>query len=260
MLKRLFQRPHGQATSRDVIRQELIEILPQRGCGFCYLARVKSQRYVETLLDTAVIDVARRDAWRAAKGLCPWHAGMALEVPQSASSLAILYEDVLDHELRHLARLTASEASTRWLRTRSSQRLAQRLQRWLRAWQQRDLCPVCRLWQTYEQLCMAVLLDDWHNPALMQAFMQSSGLCLPHTVRLVTHGMAHCHLASFLTAQQSRLQTVHGELREFIRKQDYRFAHETYGSEADAWQRVIALLVGMTDAPGATKPPPQADG
>jgi hypothetical protein len=243
-----------------VIRQELIEILPQRGCGFCYLARVKSQRYVETLLDTAVIDVARRDAWRAAKGLCPWHAGMALEVPQSASSLAILYEDVLDHELRHLARLTASEASTRWLRARYRQRLAQRLQRWLRAWQQRDLCPVCRLWQTYEQLCMAVLLDDWHNPALMQAFTQSSGLCLPHTVRLVTHGMAHRHLVAFLAAQQARLQTVHGELRAFIRKQDYRFAHEAYGSEADAWQRVMALLVGINGEPGTARPPRQADG
>jgi hypothetical protein len=53
---------------------------------------------------------------------------------------------------------------------------------------------------------------------------------------------------------------LHGELGEFIRKQDYRFAHEAYGSEADAWQRAIALLVGMNGEPDAARPPRRADG
>jgi hypothetical protein len=93
----------------------------------------------------------------------------------------------------------------------------------------------------------------------MQAFAQSHGLCLPHTVRLVSYGKSHRDLASVLRAQQAHLQRLHGELREFIRKQDYRFAHESYGSEADAWQRVIALLVGMSGEPDAARPPRRAD-
>jgi hypothetical protein len=37
------------------------------------------------------------------------------------------------------------------------------------------------------------------------------------------------------------------ELEELIRKFDYRFAHEPMGSEADAWERVVALLAGAKD-------------
>jgi hypothetical protein len=243
-----------------VPRQELIDSLQQPCCILCHLGRLKSLRYIETLLDTAVIDVAKRDAWRQAKGLCHWHASVAMAIPQSASSLAILYEDVLNHEIRHLAPLTTSATSSRWIRMRHKYRFTQRVKRWLEAWQQRDRCPVCCLWQTQEQLYMAVLLDDWHDPALRQAFEQSSGLCLPHTVRLMAYGGSHRHLAAILTAQQGRLQSVHVELREFIRKQDYRFSHEPYGSEADAWQRVIALLVGTTgEAVRSTQPPRRSD-
>ena len=41
------------------------------------------------------------------------------------------------------------------------------------------------------------------------------------------------------------LQRLQDELREFIRKLDYRFGREAYGCEADAWRRVVALYVGM---------------
>jgi hypothetical protein len=92
----------------------------------------KSQRYVETLLNEAVTDVDQRDTWREARGLCHWHAWMAMETPHNAGSVAILYADVLRHDLEHLAELTAAApAIRRWCSQRS---LAQRLQGWLRTW------------------------------------------------------------------------------------------------------------------------------
>ena len=116
----------------------------------------KSQRYVETLLNEAVTDVDQRDIWRESRGLCHWHAWMATETLTVPGVVAILYADVLRHDLEHLAALTAAAPATRW---RSHHALAQRLQGWLRAWRQQRPCPVCSLWREQEQLYLHVLLE-----------------------------------------------------------------------------------------------------
>lgn len=256
MLKRFFLGTQPGTSQRNLTRLDLIEALRRLGCALCSLAQQKSQRYVETLLDNAVTDVDQRDAWRRAKGFCHWHAWMATTVPQASGSLAILYADVLRHETEHLATLRASLLSTRWQRWLPRHRLGKRVQHWLNAWQQRQTCPACCLWQEQEQLCIAVLLDDWHEPTLQAAFSQSSGFCVPHLARLIAHGTAHHHLPDVLAAQQERFQALQAEIHEFIRKLDYRFAREPYGSEADAWQRVLALFVGPPNWPKITPPPP----
>jgi len=250
MLNRLINRTSTQPTARNVLRQELIDALKHPGCVLCQLAQHKSQRYIETLLDTAVIDVEQRDDWRHAKGFCAWHAHMALSLPQSSSSLAILYEDLLRHEMAQVVPLIRSELMSRWRFGRSRRALRQRIQHWLRAWRQPRICPVCRLWQEQEQLCLSVLLDNWLDPELAQAFGQSDGLCVPHTARLIAQGSHHARLPAILAAQQEHMQALHDDLREFIRKQDYRFAHEPFGREANAWQRVVALIVGANPRSG----------
>ena len=78
-------------------------------CALCEIARHNNPRYVETLLDESVIDVEQRDTWRAARGLCSWHASMAVKTPQAAGSLAILYHDVLQHDLSQLGPAVARQ-------------------------------------------------------------------------------------------------------------------------------------------------------
>jgi hypothetical protein len=244
LLKR-FLPGSGTTTQRQqLIYAELIEALQQRGCALCGLAQSKSARYIDTLLTEAIMDVEQRDAWRAVKGLCHWHAWMAAASPQSSSSLAILYDDLLHHEATLLAQLTAAPSAARWHRLRMGSRMAQHVRRWLHAWRQPRTCPACHLWQDHERLCLTVLLDAWPDQELSATFARSDGLCLPHTARLIAHGATHPHLSAILAAQQVHWQTLQGDLREFLRKQDYRYAHESFGREADAWQRVIALFVG----------------
>jgi hypothetical protein len=230
----------------NLLRYEWLTLLQTPGCALCRLAVQKSQHYIDTLLDEAVMDVEQRERWRAARGLCAWHATMALQTPQSASSVALLYADVLRHDLQHLAELT-TPIPTRWRRRRT---LQQRLQDWLHTWRQQQPCPVCALWQAQERLYLRTLLDDWPAGELVHAFRLSTGICWPHTQRLVEQGQQHVHLPSVLSVQQSHLQRVQAELREFIRKQDYRFASAPYGPEADAWRRVVALYGGRQDGKG----------
>lgn len=253
MFQRFFSSAPPTASIRNLVRLDLIEALQQPSCPLCYLAHHKSQQYVETLLNTAVIDVEKRDAWRQAQGFCPWHAHMATHISQSRGSLAILYEDLLQHEI---GQLTALDTTTPALYASSKRRkrlAARRLRRWLHRRHQCPPCPVCQLWSEQERLHMTVLLHDWHEPTLQEAFVQSSGLCISHMARLIAHGSSHVHLAGVLEAQRECLSALHDELREFIRKQDYRFAREPYGREADAWRRVVELFVGTDGGPSNRK-------
>jgi hypothetical protein len=249
MLKRLFSVLSSETTSKSLPRLDWLESLQTPGCALCGMAQRKSQRYVETLLHEAVTDVDQRDTWREARGFCHWHAWIATETPHSNGSLALLYADVLRHDLGQVSALTATVPTTR--RWRAHRSLAQRLQGWLRSWRQPRPCPVCALWLEQERLYLRVLLDDWSEPELAQAFVASRGLCWAHTLRLVEEGMQHAHLQAVLAVQQSHLQTLQDDLHEFIRKLDYRFARQPYGREADAWRRVIALYVGIRGAQGS---------
>ena len=251
--RRLFNRRQTFAT--NLIRQELIEVMREPGCAFCRLAWHKCLRYVETLLETAVMDVDQRDDWRYAGGFCQVHAEMALTLPNAAGSLAILYEDVLQYEMTALSDLFADGKRSRWQRRR--QRFKQRVQRWLQARPKRPVCPICRTWETQEHLYGAVLLDQGEEDEVRRAFIQSDGLCIPHTASLLQRHASHAHLPAFLAEQQQCLQHVHDDLRTFLRKQDYQFAHEPYGREANAWQRVVACLVGDRHNKRTFRAPPQ---
>ena len=108
MLQRILSTLSPDTTANTLLRLDWIEALQTPGCALCHMGQHKSQRYVETLLNEAVTDVGQRDTWRAARGLCHWHAWMATETPHSAGSLAILYADVLHQDVEHLAALTTS--------------------------------------------------------------------------------------------------------------------------------------------------------
>lgn len=246
MLPRLFSPLSPDTTANRLLRFDWIAALQTPGCALCRIAQGKSQRYVETLLNEAVTDVEQRDTWREARGLCDGHARMATETPHSPGSLAILYADVLRHDLAQLVALTAAAPATRrWYRRHA---LAQRVQNWLRSWRQQRPCPVCHLWLEQERFYLQVLLDDWQEPELAQAFAASRGLCWLHMLRLVEQGRQHTHLQTVLTVQQTHLQGLQDELHEFIRKLDYRLGRQPYGREADAWRRVVALYIGVRDA------------
>ncbi|MBM3225479.1 MAG: hypothetical protein FJZ47_16990 [Candidatus Tectomicrobia bacterium] len=249
MFKRRLARMTTAPPSTILLRLDWIEALQAPGCALCRLAQQKSLRYVDTLLQEAVTDVAQRDAWRAARGLCHSHAWMAVTIPHSAGCLALLYADVLGHDLAPLASLTAtSPAPPRW-RTRRA--LGQRLRDWLRSWEAPPACLVCGLWTEQERLYLQVLLDDWQEPELAQAFTAAHGLCWRHTQRLVGCGLSHRHIQAVLTAQAAHMQTLQQDLQEFIRKQDYRFASEAYGREADVWRRAVTFYVREPGAAGS---------
>ena len=234
------------------MRASLVEALQSPACALCEIARHNNPRYVETLLDESVIDVEQRDTWRAARGLCNWHAWMAVKTPQAAGSLAILYHDVLQHDLSQLAPVTTQNGDGN--RRSASRRFARRLRSWLHNWRTGPVCPACRTWREQERLYAQALLNDWQEPTLSEAFAGSVGLCWPHVRWLADWQSGHENLPVFLRAQAACLERLRYDLESFIRKLDYRFADEPYGSEADAWRRAAALYAGGAGWRGNAEP------
>ena len=234
------------------MRASLVEALQSPACALCEIARHNNPRYVETLLDESVMDVGQRDTWRAARGLCNWHAWMAVKTPQAAVSLAILYHDVLQYDLSQLGPVAAPHGDGG--RKAVSRQFDRRLRTWLQAWRKAPACPACRTWLEQERLYVQVLLNDWREPSLSGAFEDSVGLCWPHVRRLAAWQAGHENLPAFLKAQRACLERLRHDLESFIRKLDYRFADEPYGREADAWRRAAALYAGGAGWRGSAEP------
>lgn len=252
MVRRFLRRHEASDSGSSLMRASLVEAFQSPGCALCEIARHNNPRYVETLLDESVVDVEQRGAWRAARGLCSWHAWMAVKTPQAAGSLAILYQDVLQHDLSRLGPAVArgDDGARRGV----SRRFARWLQTWLQAWRTAPACPACRTWLEQERLYAQVLLNDWPVAAVSEGFARSAGLCWPHVRRLAAWQPEHENLPSFLKVQLACLERLQHDLASFVRKLDYRFADEPYGREADAWRRAAALYAGDPGWWGSAEP------
>jgi hypothetical protein len=51
--------------------------------------------------------------------------------------------------------------------------------------------------------------------------------------------------AQLLELTLSKWTDLKGELRELIRKHDYRFIEQGFGREGDSWKRAVAAIVGL---------------
>jgi len=83
-------------------------------------------------------------------------------------------------------------------------------------------------------------------------FRKSGGLCLPHFRLALLRVEDESARDLLVEVQRQKMGHLLAELAEYLRKHDYRYAHEPYGLEADAWIRAIALFTGE---PVDTPPP-----
>ena len=224
---------------------ELREALQQEGCPICSLLIKRSTALLDGLLYEQVTDSGTRVRLRQAHGLCNWHAWMLTQVVTGRSGVAIIYEDLLRHQL------AALRSSLRMLRPRSVlQRLRDRCRRLLplpllAQWSQRKPCPVCyQLQEVDEAGYLHTLLDFLTEPDFAQDFQRSFGLCLPHLLRTIERERDHPALATLVQGETEKLGKLQQELQEFLRKFDYRFATASCGEEGSSWQRAIELFVG----------------
>jgi hypothetical protein len=248
----------------------LREALAQPGCPVCSLAEKNSFRFLDALLYERVNDVGTREGLRKSLGFCNWHAWKSLEVPNCPLGLGIIYHDLLGQIQERLGRIQ-----------RSFPLRIPYLRRFWRKEKVKDSipllrpghsCPACQSVRFFEEMYMETLLDFLAEEDFERQFSGSSGICFPHLTIAIEKYPRHRNLGLLIQMQAKKVESLQGELAEFIRKHDYKFVHEPRGAESDSWRRALELVAGKRevfgnqirrmsdgrDGPAAAFSPPEA--
>lgn len=91
-----------------------------------------------------------------------------------------------------------------------------------------------------------MLLEQLHSGAIRTLVCQSNGLCLLHFTQAfslaeVNDSVGLHHLLEY---ERTCMHRVLEEVKESIRKHDYRFTAEPRGDEMTSWRRAAKLCAG----------------
>lgn len=235
--------------SKHHIYFDLVEALKQPGCPVCRLAHSMTDSYLRALLHEMVLDVPLRDKLREALGFCQQHAWQ-LAAHEDGLGTAIIYRDVLNSVLRKMGSVGyegagALEGLRSALRPSSPRPGTRRAVEDLSPAQS---CLACVNYAEMEEVYLSSLLEHLALDTLKDAYLASSGLCLPHLRRALQMVKEEKTFRQLLELQRPLWEALRAELDEFIRKHDYRFTSEGFDSERDSWLRAVAAIVGRRGA------------
>ena len=229
----------------EVAYHDLMADLKKAGCPVCYGAHRAAWKYLDGLLWEFVNDPGVRAGFRAARGFCREHSRMALVVASeqsAAGGIAILYEDLLG---------TAEQAAAQAARPpwRGGPRGRRRGAR--AALNPSAVCPACQSADRVADNYLRILARYGpESPPAVALRHPGRGLCFPHLAMGLLSARSEQQAERLLEIFGQGTDELRRELRELIRKKDYRFQHEglTTG-EASAWKRAVYRMVG--------EPPPR---
>lgn len=161
------------------------------------------------------------------------------------------------------------EDHTRWLTRLGAERLGDRrslarLYGWLLDDLDPDLiptspCPACKAAADYERASLLALRDLLHpntgDVDLREQFAAGTGLCLSHFVAAASVIEDGESLRMLTDAQARAWEAISRDLKEYLRKHDYRFSREPKTpAEEQSWVRAVAIISG-TPVEGADTAP-----
>jgi Family of unknown function (DUF6062) len=230
----------------------LDEALRHRGCPLCYLGAIDVLRYLWYLLYECVTSPTTHDKLESSWGFCNVHAWLVQEMNwrlnQDGMSTANLCEWQIDRfrEIlaKHLDRYRRhSPAPCRFGRRAPKPWLAQAI---LTDLTPAAECPACVVRRDGERAAISALVEFLRDRQDIRAqYQQSFGLCLSHFKAFLERVAAEDDVLEFVIGVQiERLTALSSELGEYLRKHDYRFSHEAYGEERDAFIRATEVLAG----------------
>jgi hypothetical protein len=241
-------RTQGYYDLRDAFRQE--------GCPVCRLTLAGVARYIGAVDYESVADPGVRERLRASLGFCNAHAHQWLGAAHVLGT-AQLYADLL-------ARLAEELRALPFRRRGRLASVASRLTSRAEPVDGGDeacavatptaRCPLCVVRAEAEDATVATLLGGLAEPAFAAAYAASAGLCLPHLCLALGRAPDAGAFDTLREAAIAGEERLLGQLREVVRKHDYRFRAEGWAGEEDAPERAVERAVGRP----APEPEPPA--
>jgi hypothetical protein len=113
----------------------------------------------------------------------------------------------------------------------------------------RGSCPACEAAMEYERVSLTAFRDLLHpetgDPDLRERFEQGEGLCLNHFVAAASLVEDRESFGILTDVQARAWDALSRNLKEYLRKHDYRFSHESKTpAEESSWVRAVAAISG----------------
>lgn len=217
----------------------LDESLQLPGCPVCRVVLQRVEQSLESISYELVLDPAFRETVDAAWGFCNVHAQQWLEHAPPLGT-AIIYEAALGRIARQLEHQRPGRSGAGGLRSKlGGSRVSNALA-------PTGACPLCTVQSDHESQLIGQLLDELRSASFRDRYAASDGLCVVH----MNAALAAEPSTEILEALRARLLASHrllqDQLREIIRKHDYRYRHETMGDELGAPARAVRQVAGAS--------------
>lgn len=241
--------------SKHTVYYELLDACTKGGCPICTMALATVERYLDTVIYENVNDSPTREGVIAARGYCNDHSWQVRDTQGgSALGMALMYRDVLRHVDEEIGSQSGHVKLDLFTEGQGSGGLLDRLTSLTGSAESNGrrqsvsdphvACPACQVRARFELIYLGTLLEHLDEETFAQALRAAGGLCLVHLDQASTATRDTGALKRLLEIQHACMRALNGELSEFIRKNDYRFAREGMGTEGNSWIRAIEMVAG----------------
>lgn len=224
----------------------LMKNLQLAGCPVCRIGHEQEHRFIDSMFYERVNDPELRQNLKKSMGFCYEHALQVISFGDPLGN-AIIYKDLLV-DVKNRMKEAVAQAKGGSFATRPffhrSQESDPDTRHPLHATAE---CPICVSRRQTDHDYLDFLVTHIDDDALATAYRESFGLCTPHlaaAVRVVHRRCADRRLVQLEQLESVIMDRLVAELKEIMRKSDYRFADEPSGPERDAWMRAIHKISG----------------
>ncbi|MCM8796699.1 MAG: DUF6062 family protein [Candidatus Omnitrophica bacterium] len=209
----------------------LLDALKEKGCPVCFLLNKSTHKSMDDFLYESVNDPGLRQEIKASQGFCNRHAWQ-LQKFGDGFGQAIVYSDLMNIILKKLEEIDESLPIKEVLKKISP------------GTGKKHICIFCRQERDAEERYISVFWESFDDPEFSVNYKNSFGLCLPHIASALKKCRNKEFVKELIGIEAPKLSGLIGELKEFLRKHDYRFSNEKFGKEGDSWIRAIEKFIG----------------
>jgi hypothetical protein len=241
-----------QEKTSDILRSRDSDALgaafAREGCPVCLVTLDYLERAMDNWEYEGFTDEEHRHQLIRSRGFCPLHTWQ-LAQRHNAFRLGVIYSEILADVLEEL---DAKDGTPAPAETGAPKRESARKHWWRGARHRTDVrpkfedCPFCIQRAKIEERLISTLVQLLDAEQWQAGLCQSTGLCLTHFTQACQIAERHppVIMAHLQTCQRTCTQRVLEEVRELVRKHDYRFGGEVRGEEMVSWRRAAELCAG----------------
>ena len=193
-----------------------LDALKEHGCPLCRLSDRSVYSYFDAFLFENVTDQEVSTKIRSAGGFCKAHAKKLVEF-NDALAISLVYEALIYDLVSGKDGIAFAKGSR---------------------------CPACSVEQESEERQLKAFGDYFTEKEFEEAYLKSDGFCVAHLKQVLPLIKKKEVLKKVADKERGTLIKLQEELKEFIRKNDYRFSKEAWGAEKDSWRRAVTKLIG----------------